>query len=78
MIFTPSEFFSSHLCNMMGLERYEPNKWCKCAKEEWRFIHCDLGWKLLQCPEKFKNCCEGRANEIFILVEEPHVAIDGG
>ena len=62
----------------MGLERYEPSEWSQCAKEEWRFLHCDSGWTLLRFLDKFKNSHELWASESFILVKKPNVAIEGG
>ena len=40
-IFLSCEIFSSHLLDLMGLKRYEPNELCYCLKEGWRFIRID-------------------------------------
>ena len=41
-------------------------------------MHCDSGWTLLQCPDKFKKIHEDRTSEAFIFVEKPNVVIDSG
>ena len=57
---------------------YEPSEWCQCAKEGWRFLHCNSQWTMLQCPDKLKIHEELWANETFILVEKLNVALEGG
>ena len=61
----------------MGVERYEPSEWCQCAKEGWKFMYCDSGWTLLQCPDKFKKFHAYWACETFVLVEKPNIAMEG-
>ena len=74
VIFTGCYFFYLHLCNP-NVFIYEPSEWCPGAKEGWRFLHCESGWTLLQCPDKYK-INEGFAEcETLIIIKKPNVAL---
>ena len=56
---------------------YKPSEWCPFAKEEWRFLHCEFGWTLLQCPDKYKINEGFGACDTFIIIQKQNVALEG-